>query len=89
MLCRANPMRQVFASGWHPCNTDPMSEPRLRLRLLLGRSVMVGPGKADLLGVGCRAVQRCWVGCTGSVLPHMRGEVRRLIARGIPELTNV
>ncbi len=38
---------------------------------------------------GARAVQRCRMGCTGSALPHMRGEMRHLIARGIPEPANV
>ena len=32
-----------------------------------------------------RAVQRCWVGCIESALPHIRGEVRGLIASGILE----
>ena len=36
-----------------------------------------------------RAVQRCWVGRIESASPHLRCEVRRLIARGIPEPANV
>jgi len=36
-----------------------------------------------------RAVQRCWVGFTGSPPPHTRGEVRRLTARGMSEPVNV
>jgi len=36
-----------------------------------------------------RAVQRCRLAVTGSALQHLRGEVRRLIARGIPEPANV
>jgi len=32
----------------------------------------------------CRAVQRCLVGCIGSALPHIRGEVRWLIQEGFP-----
>ena len=40
-------------------------------------------------GLPVRAVQRCLVGFTGSPLPHVRGEVRRLIAKGIPGPVNV
>ena len=36
-----------------------------------------------------RAVQRCCLSVTGSVLPHMRNEVRPPLARGIPEQANV
>ena len=36
-----------------------------------------------------RAVQRCWVGRIGSVPPHLRCEVKRLVARGIPDPANV
>ena len=36
-----------------------------------------------------RAVQRCWGSGIESALPHRRGEVGRLIARGIPEPANV
>jgi hypothetical protein len=37
----------------------------------------------------CRAVQRCCLAVTGSVLQHLMGEVRWLIARRISELANV
>ncbi len=36
-----------------------------------------------------RAVQRCWIGRVESAPPHLRCEVRRLIARGVPEPANV
>ena len=36
-----------------------------------------------------RAVQRCSVGCTEFALPCMRGKLRRLVAKGIPEPANV
>jgi len=36
-----------------------------------------------------KAVQRCRIGCIDAVLPPMRGDVRRLSARGVPELVNV
>ena len=43
----------------------------------------------DALAGTVRAVQRCWVGCIEPALSHMRGEVRRLIARGVCEPENV
>jgi len=36
-----------------------------------------------------RAVQRCWIGGIDAALPPMRGDVRRLIARGVPEPARV
>ena len=52
-------MGGVLASGLPACMIRRMSEPpRLRLRLHLGRSIMVGPGKADLLAA---------VAATGSI----------------------
>lgn len=49
----------------------------------------INPGVLPRLPYDPRAVQRCWVGRTGSALPHRRDEVRRLTARGIPEAENV
>ncbi len=46
-------------------------------------------GHARVAYTYCRAVQRYCHGVTGFVLPHMRDEVRHLIARGIPEPANV
>ena len=43
------------------------------------------PAVDYLMGPEGRAVQRCWIGRIESAPPHLRGEVRRLVARGIPE----
>ncbi len=47
------------------------------------------PSGAERLYRRVRAVQRCWVGRVESAPPHLRCEVRRLIARRIPEPANV
>ncbi len=52
----------------------------------IGLSSPRADGRVKVRG---RAVQRCLVGFTGSPLPHMRGEVRRLIAKGISGPVNV
>jgi len=52
--------------------------------LQVGRAV---PGYDVVLPA--RAVQRCWVGCVESDPPHLRGEVRRLVARGVLDLADV
>jgi len=60
------------------------SEPEALVAFLRGLNLTIAR-----VGLEARAVQRCRMGCTGSALPHMRGEVRHLIARGIPEPANV
>ncbi len=52
-------------------------------------TVVVTVQPVGWVGTWHRAVQRCWLAVTGSALQHLRGEVRRLIARGIPEPADV
>ncbi len=53
------------------------------------RELILGGVTRDLLREMARAVQRCRLAVTGSALQHLRDEVRRLIARGIPEPADV